>query len=92
MKKTDKKKEEMAKKMYDMHGKPTGFDGGMKIDMHGKNSGTKGGMKHDMHGKNTGYGKGMKSTQRGPHDTIPKHFFTQHGSGSTRGGGMDYTM
>lgn len=86
------KKAEMAKKMYDQHGKTTGYGGGMKADMHGKNTNSGKGMKHDMHGKNTGYGKGEKNTQYGDGKATPKFVYTQHGSGSSKGGGMGYTM
>lgn len=92
MKTTDKKKEQMAKKMYDMHGKESGYGGREKADQHGKNSGSGKGMKHDMHGKQSAYGKGEKVTQHGNGKPTPKFVYTQNGSGSSKSGGMGYTM
>lgn len=91
MKKTEMKKQEMAKKMYRMNGGSSEKGGGMKPKLHGSNSGHGKGESPTMVGKGSGSGKGQKvdmtDTQKSKGN---KAVYDQNGQGSNRAGGMPY--
>lgn len=69
------KKREVAKKMgLTMHGKGTGYGGGMKYHGQSKGGTKSGGMKYKEHGEGTGAGGGDKPVMMNKKHSFSKNY------------------